>query len=824
MPPSTPIATYRLQLTQAFGFLQAADCLPYLAGLGISHLYLSPITTARRGSSHGYDVTDPTRLNPELGGEAGFEKLVAACRALDIGIIVDFVPNHMAATAENPWWQDVLRHGRESAFDGFFDIDWQQYDGLLGPAVTLPILGSTLEAAIEKGHLSVAGDNLVYFEHRLPLSPASLRWLVHRKAEGAAADAGLLQGLLRRQNYRLVHWRCAATEINYRRFFDINELVGLRVEDPKVFDAAHVLLFRLVEQGKIHGIRLDHIDGLRDPHAYCRRLEGELKARGLKTPYVLVEKILEADEPLPDFPGVRGTTGYEWANLITRHLIDPAGLSELRAYWAQRGEGARCADAKDYVLDTLFPGELDKLAARLARLSAERMECDSLRQALKAYIIALPVYRTYITPGHIRPEDAEIVRQAVDHAKAAAPDCHPALDLLQRSLLSADGADQSVEFIARLQQLSGPVMAKALEDTHFYRDIPLLALNEVGGNPDNEAASAEEVHRRLGQRQATQPAGLTATATHDTKRGEDARLRIAGLAEISADWIDLMQAWLRRHADTLPSAGHEYLIYQTLVGAWDGNPGSDDFRKRLKQYAVKAFRESKTATSWLDPDPDYEQAAFAFIEARLSDEKFRAAFDAVARRVSLLGALSGLSQLALKALMPGVPDFYQGTEFWDLSMVDPDNRRPVDWAARRLVMRSVRSPDWAALQDQWQNGHIKMALQYQLLQLRRRLPLVFERGDYIPLQVADNPDVLGFARSHDGETVICVIAHQFASITDGGRSWPDYSNFPGSILLPEGMRFTDVLAKGRADCGGTIRLCDLLGTLPVSVLYSGRKD
>lgn len=806
MPPATPVATYRLQLTKAFGFAQAAECVPYLAELGISHLYLSPITTARRGSTHGYDVTDPTRLNPELGGDAGFEALSAACRALNIGIIVDFVPNHMAASAENPWWWDVLRNGRGSDFAGFFDIDWRQYDGFANPAITLPILGRPLEEVIKDGELIIAGDELRYFEHRLPLTPSS------------QSGNGSLPDLLRQQHYRLVHWRRAATEINYRRFFDINELIGLRVEEPRVFDAAHDLLFRLVEQGRVHGIRLDHIDGLRDPEAYCRRLEAALKARGAKAPYILVEKILEADEPLPKFPGIRGTTGYEWANLITRHLIDPAGLSTLRAYWVQRGETPSCADAKAYVLATLFAGELDMLVARLAFLAPEGMEQYTLKAAIEAYVIALPVYRTYITPGRICSGDADIVRGAVRTARDAAPACHPALDFLERLLLSTGDGMQSADFIARLQQLSGPVMAKALEDTHFYRDISLLALNEVGGNPDNDAASAEELHRRLEQRLAAQPAGLTATATHDTKRGEDARLRIASLAEIPADWIDLMQSWLRRHAEALPTAGHEYLIYQTMIGAWESSPEDHAFRDRLKQYAVKAFRESKTATSWLDPDPDYEQAALAFIDARLDDEKFVAAFRALAERTALLGAVSGLSQLALKALMPGVPDFYQGTEFWDLSMVDPDNRRPVDWAARKAALRAARSADWEALKESWCNGHIKMAVQYQLLQLRRRLPLVFERGDYIPLQVDGNPDATGFARSHGGHTVICIFARKLGGVTNGGRAWPDFSRYPGSILLPDGRRFTDVLCRERGAQTGRVELSDLLGVLPVSVL------
>lgn len=812
MPANIPTATYRLQLTRDFGFEQAAQCVPYLAELGISHLYLSPVTTARKGSRHGYDVTDPTALNPELGGEAGFEALSAACRQHDLGIIVDFVPNHMAATAENPWWYDVLRHGRASAFAGFFDIDWRRYDGFDHPAVTLPILGSALDEVIAQGQIKLDGDELRYFEHRLPLSPSS------RQAGGALPD------LLRRQHYRLVHWRHAAAEINYRRFFDINELAGLRIEAPEVFDAVHRLLFRLVGQGMIHGVRLDHIDGLRDPAAYCRRLEAELKAQGLAQPYILVEKILEADEAWPDFPGVSGTTGYEWAHLIARHLIDPAGLAELRRYWQQRGEGTTCAAAKTYILDTLFAGELDMLVARLAQLCDAGVARDALRRALVAYIVALPVYRTYRTPGPLRAADADIIRHALQTARTAAPDGQPAFDILERCLLAADDDGPSHEFIARLQQLSGPVMAKALEDTHFYRDIPLLALNEVGGNPDHDAATTAELHRRLRQRCATQPSGLTATATHDTKRGEDARLRIASLTEIPADWLALMQTWLHRHADRLPSIGHEYLLYQTLIGAWPLDPDDDGFRARLRQYAVKAFRESKTATSWLDPDEDYEQGVLAFLETRLDDTDFRAAFGDVAARASLLGALAGLSQLALKTLMPGVPDFYQGTEFWDYAMVDPDNRRPVDWAARQAALPVLRQPDWAMLAKNWQDGRIKMALQWQLLQLRRSLPQVFARGDYVPLQVVDNPDATAFMRVHDGEAVICVLLRHLAPLSEAGRRWPDFSACPGRVTLPDATRFSNLLTDGRPPVSGTLRLSEHLAPLPVGVWRSLRRN
>ncbi|HEX6957932.1 MAG TPA: malto-oligosyltrehalose synthase [Ferrovibrio sp.] len=860
MPPDPPRATYRLQLTPDFGFAAAAGRVPYLAELGISHLYLSPITTARKGSMHGYDVTDPTRLNPELGGAAGFDALCAACRAADLGILVDFVPNHMAAVAENPWWYDVLRRGRESDFAAFFDIDWRRYDGYEHPAVTLPILGSSLEEAIDKRQLRIAGDELRYFEHRLPLSAPSLQ------NADRDADAGALRPLLRQQHYRLVHWQRAAAEINYRRFFDINELVGLRIEDPAVFDAVHRLLFRLVEERRIHGVRLDHIDGLRDPAAYCRRLEAELAARGLPQPYILVEKILEADEPLPDLPGVSGTTGYEWGNLITRHLIDPAGLSALRAYWQEKGgqekggqekggqekgRQSSCADAKAYVLNTLFAGELEMLVSRLAQLpamAAAQAGRAQLRQALAAYIIALPVYRTYITPGRLSPHDAAIVRQALrDARQAAAQDCHAVLDRLEGLLLAAGGTAEAGEFVARLQQLSGPVMAKALEDTHFYRAVALLALNEVGGSPDSAAADTDEWHRRLRQRQAAQPAGLTATATHDTKRGEDARLRIASLTEISADWIALMKAWLRRPPAAGLDAGHEYLLYQTLLGAWDdaeggscgdarknardGAPG-EDFRRRLKQYAVKALRESKTATNWLQPDEAYEQAALAFLDARLDDADFRAAFRPLAARAALLGALSGLSQLAFKTLMPGVPDFYQGSEFWDLALVDPDNRRPVDWAARALALDAVRAPDWPALQRRWQDGRIKLALQYRLLQLRKRLPLVFERGAYIPLPVAGDPHVTAFARAHDGDMIVCLALRRFAPVSDGGRRWPDHAASAGSggssgsssIRLPDGLRFCDNLTEGRlTPSAGTVRLADLLGTLPVAVLSARRQ-
>lgn len=803
-------ATYRLQLHGDFGFAQAAAQVPYLHDLGISHLYLSPVAQARAGSTHGYDVTDPTRLSRALGGEAGWAQLVEAVRRHGMGLIVDFVPNHMAASMENPWWADVLRHGRNSRHAAAFDIDWR--DG----KVTLPLLSEPFERAL-------AGIRLVERDGRpaidcgvaLPVSDAGLAYLKGRPMALSAAD---MRALLDLQHYRLIDWHEAPHQINYRRFFDINDLVGLNATDAAVFGLLHGLLHRLVVEGAVQGVRLDHVDGLRDPMAYCRQLNVLLPGTPL-----WVEKILDAGEVLPRFPGVIGTTGYETVNLLSRAMLDREGLTLLDALWRDICGGcdaqAMRREAKRQILRELFPGAFAGLVEHLAALTGSGTA--EMAPALEAYLIALPVYRSYVDADGVSAADRRLIDvtiKAARHTEPAIPSA--AFDSLHRALtlgLSAAPAAQ-LDFVARLQQLSGPLMAKAVEDTLFYRDFRLLALNEVGGDPESAALTSEQFHRAVHQRQASQPGGLNATATHDTKRGEDARLRLTSLAMLAEDWSAAVRTWLNQ--DSTVSRPHRTMLYQALLGAWPLDGPGDDFASRAKAFATKALREGKQASSWLAPDAAYEKAAHDWIDARLGDVEFRAAFEKLATRAALLGAVGSLAQLMLKATLPGLPDFYQGCELWDLSFVDPDNRRPVDYVERRRRLASLPAhPDWRGLCRDWRDGTVKLALTRKLLALRQAHPALFAGGDYRPLPCLgrDGQAILAFSRSIQDHTAVIIVCRACDTGSEGGRRWPRWSDLEAIVELDRPMSFRDALTGGLV-YHRQLSVAELFGVLPGVVL------
>jgi (1->4)-alpha-D-glucan 1-alpha-D-glucosylmutase len=653
-----------------------------------------------------------------------------------------------------------------------------------------------------------------------------------------------LHRLLERQAYRLAHWRLAGTLINYRRFFDINSLAGLRVEDEATFAAVHARIAPLIAHGAIDGLRLDHIDGLADPAGYCARLR-DMVAR-LRPPSehpfpILVEKILGEGEPLPPFPGVTGTTGYEWLNVISQVLLDARGLPTLDAVWRDVGGDARSfaqvlAAAKREVLEKLLASEFNVLDRLLARIAAGNPAThdfapERLRAVLEAYIVQFPVYRTYVTPEGASVADRALIERVIAAARAEPPDADAPLfdflrDLLTLDLVAPGRAGYSRlrarRFVRKLQQLTGPVMAKSLEDTAFYRFHRLIALNEVGGNPAASALAVDDFHRLMQERATTSPGGLTATATHDTKRGEDARVRILALAELSDEWTALVAQWRAVNAGHLshagarraPSAAHEYMLYQALIGAW---PFDGDV-ERFQAYARKAAREGKQETSWLDPDQAYEEGLARFIAAILDERGFVRSFDALAQRVALLGALNSLSQLALKIAMPGVPDFYQGTELWDLVLVDPDNRRPVNFAAREHALTSPdRATDVRALIETWLDGRIKLALTQRLLAFRSALAQVFARGDYRPLTVAGEhrDHVIAFARCHGEEAAIVVVGRHFAALTDGGRHWPRPDAWQGHVELDGFMPAGGDLPPRRID---KLPLAVLFDPIPVAML------
>jgi (1->4)-alpha-D-glucan 1-alpha-D-glucosylmutase len=884
MPPAIPIATYRVQLTPNFDFDAAAAIVPYLKALGITHFYASPFMKARHGSTHGYDIVDHAKINPELGGDAGFERLSGALKQHDLGLILDFVPNHVGVHfADNPWWLDVLEWGPASPHAVSFDIDWDILPYRARGGVLLPIIGSSYGEALEKGEIELRYDpdegsfSAWYFEHRLPIAleryseilrsavreageenteagkrlldlASRYKGLRHPNRKEApafkaelksiigAADLiarGLgayragpdrptqilaLHRLLERQHYKLGHWRLAASDINYRRFFDVNTLAGLRVEDAGTFDAVHHLVKKLIADGRLQGLRLDHIDGLRDPAQYfqrLRRLIRDAHGRAAAPFYMVIEKILGDHEVLHPFIGVHGTTGYEWLNAITQVLLDDSGLDPLDEVWRQISNMSPrlepvLKDAKRRVLETLLTSEFTVLTRLLARIagghySTRDYSADSLRQALELYVLHFPVYRTYLTSAGAAAHDHALITAVIEKARADWFAADEGIFDFLRDTLTMDlikpgrplrSEPRVRRFALKVQQFTGPLMAKSLEDTAFYRYHRLLALNEVGGDPAARAMSVDAFHETMQVRAGEWPHGMTATATHDTKRGEDARARLMALAEIPGEWASAVARWKILNAPHLvidgkvraPSATFEYMLYQALLGAWPPGPHDDAFAERMQAYALKAAREGKQETSWLNPNQAYEAGLQTFL-TRILDRSISAEFlnsmGTLAQRISLLGALNSLSQITLKSMMPGVPDFYQGTEFWDLSLVDPDNRRPVNFAERAAVLAEIETPDWADLTQNWRGGHVKLAWTRHLLKLRTELAGVFAHGDYQPLAVSGphRDHVIAFARRRGRDAAIVAVTKSLAAFSQGGRVWPDAEAFDGTLSL-----------------------------------------
>jgi (1->4)-alpha-D-glucan 1-alpha-D-glucosylmutase len=922
MPRTIPIATYRVQLTPDFGFDQTAAIVPYLKSLGISHVYASPFLKARAGSSHGYDIIDHNAFNPELGGEDGFLRLSEALAKADIGLILDFVPNHMGVHyADNAWWLDMLEWGQKSPHAASFDIAWTTMSERPRGGVLLPILGRPYGEALESGEIELRYNaeegsfSAWYFEHRMPIGPSRYGEILSKVVTQAGADndpaghrllniaaryqgpnnpprdkapqfkrelaavaggeeiierglnafrpkAGgpgavlLLHRLLERQAYRPAFWRLASNEINYRRFFDINTLAGVRVEDLPTFDAMHQLVSRLIAAGQLHGIRIDHIDGLRDPQQYLRRLQSlirHVRPADRIGFYVVVEKILAEGERLPRFSGVSGTTGYEWLNVISRLLVNQPGIDALDQVWRdfsgdQRHFDDILSEAKRRVLSNILASEFTVLARLLARIAAGHYSTqdyapERLRAALAAYAVHFPLYRTYITSAGPSGDDRAVIGATIAKARSEwfGPDAD-IFDFLRDTLTldlvapgrSGHSSSRVREFAYKVQQFTGPMMAKSMEDTAFYRYHSLLALNEVGGDPAAGAISKKKFHAQLQTLAQLLPHGLIATATHDTKRGEDARTRILALSEMPEDWARAASQWHELNSGAVtqtdrgpsPTPAHEYMLYQALVGAW--LPGAIDqrFIARMQAYAIKAAREGKEQSSWLAPNEAYENGLKDFL-ARILDRSapFLDSFEPIAQRAALMGALNSLTQIVVKATMPGVPDFYQGTESWDLSLVDPDNRRSVDFPARVATLQELQTdPDWKALSGNWEDGRIKFALTRQLLAIRNRFDAVFTHGDYRPLEVTgpQADEVVAFARSRGEDAIIVIVSRLFGRATDNGRNWPQQSAWPQVSIKMNGFSSLRSLV-GAPSYGGQaelLQISQLLGPLPVAILHA----
>jgi (1->4)-alpha-D-glucan 1-alpha-D-glucosylmutase len=921
-----PRASYRLQFNRRFTFRDAHALIDYLDALGISEVYASPLTAARPGSPHGYDVIDPTRLNPDLGTREEFEAFTDALASRGMGLILDVVPNHMCATDPgNRWWQHVLERGPSSPHAKYFDIDFHPAKIDLSEKILLPILGDQFGRIIENQEIQVRYDDGEFYarygDQHLPLSveswghilePALARLASHggvdspafrslddvllrvaqkssrydeqreavatrlralfedgngarealgealaelngRKGDPRSFDA--LESLLVRQPYRLSFWRVAADEINYRRFFDINDLVAIRVEEPEVFHAVHDLILELVREKRVSGLRIDHVDGLYDPLGYLRKLRGLADDADAAAPFlILVEKILDANERLDAAWPADGTTGYDFLNVLNGLFVEPEGVESLAAvYEAFTRRHDRAPEiiyrSKRLILGSSMAGELHVLALRLDRISEQHrwsrdFTLNSLEGALAEVIACFPVYRTYVDgTGPVRPSDRSVIQTAAAQARGRNAAMSESIFNFIEEVLLLEGPEglspaqheERVEFLRRFQQLTGPVMAKGLEDTACYRRYPLASLCEVGGDPDASGTRLVEFHEFNRQRQARWPKSLSATSTHDTKRGEDVRARLNVLSEIPDEWSQALLEWKRMNEPRkerlgprlVPDANEEYLIYQTLVGTWPWwtppEPEREDFERRLGSYFEKALREARLHSSWISPNVEYETAVRKFIGAILSPEHpFTAELGRWVERIAPLGLWNTLSQTLLKVACPGIPDVYQGSELMDFRLADPDNRQPVEYALRHEVLsrvsRTWREEDLRDALRFREDSRLKMYVLRQALQARRRNAGLFAEGEYRPLQVegpaADR--LVAFSRRAEGREAIVVAGRFLASFGDrlsSGTAWKGTS-IQGAL----GHRYRNILTGAEWDSSGSLEVSKILEPLPLCLL------
>ncbi|MBS7457333.1 malto-oligosyltrehalose synthase [Coralloluteibacterium stylophorae] len=916
---TAPRATVRLQFHSGFPLDAALARLDYFAALGVSHVYASPLLTSRAGSMHGYDVVDCNAIDPEVGGEDALRRLVAGLRERGMGLILDIVPNHMGVGSENGWWMDVLRWGRESAYARHFDIDWRAPDPLVRGKLLLPNLGAPYAEVLAAGDLRLQFDadagalGLRLYESVLPLSPAShaqaltdagghpavdaFGRFTGRRMEAAAfaaaqralagavaaepdlraaleravaahdpgdeAGRARLHALVERQHYRLVHWKLASDLVNYRRFFDINDLAGLRIERNPVFEDTHATIFRLYAEGLIDGVRCDHVDGLADPRGYCRKLRRRLSSLEKQRPadapkgpaYVLVEKILGEGESLRTDWETDGTTGYEFMDQAAAVLHDARGEPALDALWRSVSDGGdfgtQARNARRQILVDSFVAELGRTARALfdaarADLATRDVSLAALHRVLVEILVHFPVYRTYIgVLGRDAVDEAVFARALAGARERVRIEDQALLERVAdwlggeplRALPPGPVRHARERALRMFQQATSPVAAKAVEDTAGYRYGRLLSRNEVGAEPQHIGLAVEAFHAACAARAETVPDNLLATATHDHKRGEDLRLRIAALSEIAGDWTSQVRQWRARNdvlrIDTperrAPAPQDELMLYQMLVGAWpldlrvDDANGRDALADRLAGWQRKALREGKRRSRWTSPDEPYEDGCEAFLRRLLdgSQPEFLASLDAFVARIAPAAALSSLAQVVLRLTTPGVPDLYQGTEFWDFSMVDPDNRRPVDFDARERAL--AEAADDSELLSRWRDGRIKQRLVARLLDLRRRAPALFARGGYRPLAVAGAQagHVIAFARERGDARVVVVVPRHPLALAEAAGVHLERPALPQGlwgdthVVLPGGARTWRTLEGGTLQSDGRLAL---QATPPIAVL------
>ncbi|MBF2026076.1 MAG: malto-oligosyltrehalose synthase [Oscillatoriales cyanobacterium C42_A2020_001] len=859
-----PTATYRLQFTPEFGFKDAQAIADYIAQLGISDIYASPIFKARSGSAHGYDVVDASQLNPELGTPEDFDALIQDLQMKQMGWVQDIVPNHMAYSSENRYLMDLLEHGPDSDYGDYFDVCWNSPFTKSDERILAPLLGDFYGTSLEKGEIQLKysenGLSIQYYALELPLRLESytkvlshnlgkltrtlgrnhpdfikvlgilyilknvpsevigkqrqdqtsfikgLIWELYTTNSqikdfidesieifngevGNPESFNLLDSVLNEQFYRLAYWKVGAEEMNYRRFFTVNELISVKVEELRVFNNTHAFIQKLVEEGKFTGLRIDHIDGLYNPTQYLERLREKVGDT-----YITVEKILELSEDLPHYWSIQGTSGYDYMNYVNGLFCQPEHKDQFdQLYFAFTGIRMSYPDLvkqnKHLILERNLAGDLDNLATLLKTISnryryGNDFTINGLKRAIAEVLVLFPVYRTYITPDGIQPEDKARIQAVIRDAREQVPLLQHELTFIEKlmllefedSLTQAE-REQWLYFVMRMQQYSGPLMAKGVEDTTLYVFNRLLSLNEVGGNPDHFGITPNEFHAYNQRQRKHWQYTMIGTATHDTKRGEDARARLNVLSELPDEWDQQINTWsainrgLRRDRNGLamPARNDEYFLYQTLVGSFPfAQHEHEFFVQRVKDYMTKAIREAKAHTAWLRPDSEYEEACTTFVENVLDpgvSKQFLEAFFPFQQRIAYYGMFNSLSQTLLKLASPGVPDFYQGTELWELSMVDPDNRRPIDFEQRRSYLDSIQEQaktDILGLIEELlhikTDGRIKLFLTTQGLKTRSQHRDLFLNGDYLPLEVQGSfaNHIIAFARRYQDQWAIAI--------------------------------------------------------------------
>lgn len=867
----TPLATYRFQFHAGFTFAHALELIPYLADLGISDLYASPIFLATPESTHGYDICGFDQVNPNIGTRDEFRDLAADLKELGMGLLLDMVPNHMGNHQSNCWWQDVLRNGRGSKFAAHFDIDW---DARPDRKVLLPVLGDRYGAVLARGELKLKLPDgsaqererevhLDYYGKRFPLAPATRAKLV-----GSAARADVLEEynrdplklhrLIQEQAYRLAFWRIGPHEINYRRFFDVTELVSVRVEDQQVFDDSHQLLFELIAEGSVTGLRIDHPDGLRDPATYFHRLQEKFRSidRQEGRIFVVAEKILSDEEKLPEDWDLEGTTGYDYLNYLNGIFVagqNAAAFSEIYSRFTGRAEPYTevAYEAKRFVLRKLFPAELNALTKRLRRISSQTIagvdfSTEELQECIIEFIAAFPVYRTYAREGREKLGEAErgYVRDAIRNAIERRAELESALRFLEPLLCfefepeyTEELKREAASFVYKLQQLTGPATAKGLEDTAFYRYNRFVSLNEVGGNPGHFGVLLENFHEYNRYKQATWPHSQLASSTHDTKRGEDVRARLNVLSEMPTEWGAEVAVWRAmnekyksQEGEPAPSVNDEFLLYQVMLGSWTETDAAavDQYADRINNYMTKATREAKERTSWTDPNAAYENGTKEFVDRILRSTEFMARFIPFQKSLSFYGVFNSLSQTLIKICSPGVPDFYQGTELWDFSLVDPDNRRPVDYPRRRALLDKIRSECMDAngrkacvkrVLSEPETGEAKLFLTWTALTFRKMNADLFSSGDYRPVFAAGKSadHVISLARSEAAKTIIVVAPRFIRTLMKGARELPvGPAVWGGTKLEFAGKKFRNVITD--EELAWPADLGQILASFPVALL------